>query len=187
MNKSDMIVLGFLRKKPMYGYEIVQWLKDHHLESWAEIKLPSIYKALQRLENSNHIEGKKRVEGNTPPKIVYHITAKGNEYFIKLIHHFAAPDVVPRDFWLSVSFMNQSFTKEEFIDLITNRKKCLKEHKEYHSKKQDNLKKNKDWYGIPFFYRTLMELGQKFHETDLNALDKLLAEAEKPENIKFFI
>lgn len=187
MNKSDLVVLGFLRKKPMYGYEIIQWLKDHHLDSWAEIKMPSIYKAMQRLENSGHIEGEKIIEGNNPPKIVYSITPDGNDYFIKLLHSYAATEINPKDFWLSVSFMDKGFTREDFISIIEKRKTCLEEHKEYHARKQEQLKQHKDWQDIPFFIRTIMELGQKFHETDLNALDQLIAEAKKSENMKFFI
>jgi DNA-binding PadR family transcriptional regulator len=187
MNKSDLVVLGFLRSKPMYGYEIIQWLKHHHLDSWAEIKMPSIYKALQRLENSGHIVGEKMVEGNNPPKIVYQNTKKGNNYFIELIHYYANIEINPKDFWLAVSFMDKGFSREDFLNIIEKRKVRIKEHKEYHSRKHDQLKKHKDWQDIPFFIRTLMELGQKFHETDLNALDKLIAEAEKPENMKFFI
>ncbi len=186
MNKSDLVVLGFLRKKPMYGYEIIQWLKEHHLDSWAEIKMPSIYKALQRLENSGHIEGEKKVEGNNPPKIVYHLTDKGNNYFIDLIHHYASAEIDPKDFWLSISFMDGGFSRDEFINIINKRKKCLEEHKEYQARKHDQLKKHKDWQDIPFFMRILMEMGQNIHDTDNKAMDQMLIEAIKPENRKFF-
>ena len=187
MNKADLVVLGFLRKKPMYGYEIIQWLKDHHLDSWAEIKMPSIYKALQRLENSSHIEGEKIIEGNNPPKIVYHLTKKGNSYFIDLIHHYANLEINPKDFWLAVSFMDNSFSRKEFIRLINKRKERIIEHKELQNQKQSRLKEQKEWKDIPFYIRVLMEMGQNMHDVDQRALENLLAQAEKPENNKYFI
>jgi len=94
MSKADLVVLGFLNHKPMHGYEIVQWLKIHHLDKWAEVKLASVYKSLQRLNKKGLIEGEIEYDGNKPPRTVYSIKENGVKKFHKLLKHFFPKIVV---------------------------------------------------------------------------------------------
>ncbi|MBN1326642.1 MAG: PadR family transcriptional regulator, partial [Candidatus Cloacimonetes bacterium] len=85
MSKSDMVVLGFLHIKPMYGYEIIQFLQERELDVWAGIKMASVYKALHRLEQKQYITGKQITEGNNPTRTVFSLTSTGIDYFRKIL------------------------------------------------------------------------------------------------------
>jgi len=187
MNKADMVVLGFLRRKPMYGYELIQWLKKHYLDEWAEIKMPSVYKAMQRLETQGCIDGKKLTEGNNPPRTVYKITERGEELFIKTLRHFTTFDLNSKNFWLAISFMNHGFTRTEFLEILKNRKEKIHYHIEQHSNMHKDPEKSKDWFHIPYYIKILMNMGERMHRYELEALDLLLEESQIEENHKYFI
>ena len=112
MNKSDLVVLGFLNRKPMYGYEIIQYTKMHALDVWAGVKMPSIYKALQRLETNKYISGKQIVEGNNPPRKVFTIKKIGTQYFREILKYFlGSKSELNVDFWMATSFMGKGIKK----------------------------------------------------------------------------
>jgi len=187
MNKSDLVVLGFLSRKNMYGYEIIQWLKTHHLDKWADVKMPSVYKAMQRLEKNEYISGKKIAEGNNPPRTVFSITKQGREFLIKLQHHFLSTGVDSKDFWLGISFMGDGFTQKDFSSILDKRLINSEKHIHFHKKHYDDLKNSGKWEQLPFFIKILMKMGERMHEEDIKSLRELQTEAVKPENEIFFI
>jgi DNA-binding PadR family transcriptional regulator len=186
MNKSDLVVLGFLSRKDMYGYEIIQWLKTHHLDKWADVKMPSVYKAMQRLEKNEQIAGKAVTEGNNPPRKVYSITNTGRDLLLKLQHHYLSKGGDSKAFWLGISFMGGGFEQTEFISLLDTRLQKSEEHIRFHQQMHEELKKSKNWTHIPFFIKTLMKMGERMHKEDVRSLKELRIEAEKTENLNYF-
>ena len=187
MNKSDLVVLGFLHRKSMYGYEIIQWLKKHHMDKWADVKMPSVYKAMQRLAKNGYTSGEKVVEGNNPPRTVYSITEKGKEFLLEMLDYFMIKSENPKDFWIGISFLNQGFTKEKFLQILSDRKQKMEQHIECHNKHLKEFQSSEKWKYMPFFIKSLMKMGTKMQAIEIESLDELKNEAEKKENEIFFM
>jgi len=186
MNKSNLVVLGFLNRKPMYGYEIIQFTKMHALDVWAGIKMPSMYKALQRLETKKCISGKKVVEGNNPPRKVFTITKTGIQHFREILKYFlASKSELNVDFWMAISFMAKGISKESFIQLLDQRINKITNHIKHHKEECNIPEEEKK--KIPFYIQILMEMGEDMHNTEKRNLIKLKNEILKPENEFIFL
>ena len=188
MSKADMVVLGFLHIKPMYGYEIIQFVKDRELDVWAGIKMPSVYKALHRLEKKDHVKGEQITEGNNPPRTVYCLTESGVAYFRKMLKNILKQKhVQSHDFWLATSFMNKSLKKNFFLEVLEQRIFEVEKHLDCHRKETLKNKAEEKGFQIPFFVNTLITVGEKIHEVELEGLRELKKEAGKAENSSVFI
>jgi DNA-binding PadR family transcriptional regulator len=82
---TRLVILGFLRGRPQYGYEIKQ-LIEHVMGDWTNIAFGSIYFALKKLAEEGFIEkiGTEQ-EGGRPSRTVYQITDAGREEFVRLL------------------------------------------------------------------------------------------------------
>jgi DNA-binding PadR family transcriptional regulator len=80
-----MVILGLLRDRPLYGYEIKQIIEEH-MNDWTSIAFGSIYFALDKLAEEKFVE-KISIEkdGNRPSRSVYQITYTGREEFLRLL------------------------------------------------------------------------------------------------------
>ena len=186
MNKSDLVVLGFLNRKSMYGYEIIQFTKMHALDVWAGIKMPSMYKALQRLETRKYTSGKQVIEGNNPPRKVFTITKKGIQYFREILKYFlGSKSELNVDFWMAISFMVKGITKNVFLQLLDKRINKISTHIKHHKEKCNFPEEEKK--KIPFHIQILMEMGEEMHKAEKRNLIKLKNEILKPENEFVFL
>jgi DNA-binding PadR family transcriptional regulator len=82
---TRLVILGLLRDKALYGYEIKQIIEEH-MNDWTSIAFGSIYFALDKLAEEGLI---KKVateqEGNRPSRTVYQITSAGVDEFFRLL------------------------------------------------------------------------------------------------------
>ncbi len=80
-----LVILGLLRERPLYGYEIKQVIEER-MGDWASIAFGSIYFALDKLAEDGFVE-KVSVEqvGKRPSRSVYQITQTGRERFMHLL------------------------------------------------------------------------------------------------------
>jgi len=81
---QNLVILGFLKEKPLHGYQIRKRIK----ESFGYITgftPQSIYYALKKLEENGFLIKKKEKVGNRPEREIYMITEKGKEAFKKLM------------------------------------------------------------------------------------------------------
>ena len=80
-----MVILGLLRERPLYGYELKQIIEEH-MGDWTSIAFGSIYFALNKLTEEKFVE-KAGVErkGNRPSRCVYQITRAGRGEFLRLL------------------------------------------------------------------------------------------------------
>jgi len=98
---TRLVILGLLRERPLYGYEIKQIIEEH-MGDWTSIAFGSIHFALGKLAEEGFIEkvGTER-EGSRPSRSVYQITEAGRAEFLRLLravwgeveHHYSALDV----------------------------------------------------------------------------------------------
>jgi DNA-binding PadR family transcriptional regulator len=80
-----LVILGLLRDRPLYGYEIKQIIEEH-MSDWTSIAFGSIYFALDKLAEEKFVE-KVEVEqkGKRPSRSVYQITDTGRIEFLRLL------------------------------------------------------------------------------------------------------
>ena len=80
-----LVILGLLRERPLYGYEIKQIIEEH-MSDWTSIAFGSIYFALDKLAEEKFVE-KVQVEQDNkrPARSVYQITDTGRAEFIRLL------------------------------------------------------------------------------------------------------
>jgi DNA-binding PadR family transcriptional regulator len=110
---TRLVILGFLRGRPQYGYEIKQMI-EHVMGDWTNIAFGSIYFALRKLAEEGFVEkvGTEQ-EGGRPSRTVYQITDAGREEFLRLLRE--AWDNVEQqtfDFDIGLSFMSALPTDE---------------------------------------------------------------------------
>ena len=104
---TRLVILGFLRGRPLYGYEIKHMI-ERIMGDWTNIAFGSIYFALRKLAEEGFIEkvGTEQ-EGGRPSRTVYQITDAGREEFMRLLRKMW--DTVERqtfDFDIGLSFMS---------------------------------------------------------------------------------
>ncbi|MDP9295203.1 MAG: PadR family transcriptional regulator [Actinomycetota bacterium] len=58
VSKVEVVVLGLLAEERLYGYELLERLRDRSLAFWVEVGRASVYQALRRLEQEGLITGK---------------------------------------------------------------------------------------------------------------------------------
>ncbi|HEQ71821.1 MAG TPA: PadR family transcriptional regulator [Spirochaetia bacterium] len=81
-----LIILGFLQRKPLYGYEL-KHLIEHIMGDWTDIAFGSIYFALKKLTQEGFVEKKgTEQQAGRPSRIVYDITDAGRAEFLRLLH-----------------------------------------------------------------------------------------------------
>ena len=82
---TRLVILGLLRKRPLYGYEIKHIIEDH-MGDWTSIAFGSIYFALGKLAEEGFIEKiATEQEGNRPSRSIYQVTDAGSQEFKRLL------------------------------------------------------------------------------------------------------
>ena len=110
---TRLVILGFLRRQPLYGYEIKRMI-EQIMGDWTNIAFGSIYFALKKLAEEGFVEkvGTEQ-EGSRPSRTVYQITAAGREEFLRLLRETWGG--VERQYFrfdIALSFMEALPTKE---------------------------------------------------------------------------
>ena len=126
-----LVILGLLRERPLYGYEIKQIIEEH-MRDWTSIAFGSIYFALDKLAEEKYVE-KVEVEqaSRRPSRTVYQITSSGREEFLFLLREGwqrFERDYYPLDVCL---FFLDSLPLNEVITYLRNRSSALQEALEY--------------------------------------------------------
>ena len=82
---TRLVILGLLRERPLYGYEIKHIIEDH-MGDWTSIAFGSIYFALGKLADEGYIiKVATEQEGNRPSRTIYQITESGTDEFMRLL------------------------------------------------------------------------------------------------------
>ena len=90
MPTIDLIVLGMIKEKEQSAYELQKNVEYRNISKWVKVSTPSIYKKVIQLEEKGYIKGNLSRDGNMPEKSIYHITEKGDKYFLELMKKISA-------------------------------------------------------------------------------------------------
>ena len=122
---TRLVILGFLRGRPLYGYEI-KYMIEQIMGDWTNIAFGSIYYALGKLAEEGFVEkvGTEQ-EGGRPSRTVYQITDAGREEFMRLLREvWGNVEEQYFTFDIGLSFMS-ALPIGEVKDLLRKRVKHL--------------------------------------------------------------
>ncbi len=75
----ELCVLGLVKQRDRYGYELVQWISQH-----IEIAEGTVYPLLRRLTQEQYFQTYLQESDEGPPRKYYKLTKKGNTYLQSL-------------------------------------------------------------------------------------------------------
>ncbi|MBN1531222.1 MAG: PadR family transcriptional regulator [Spirochaetes bacterium] len=83
--KVPVYILGFLKRYgPLHGYRLKRLVADM-VSDFTQIKLPTIYYHLEKMEEKGLVTAERKQEGRRPERSVYSITKKGEREFLALL------------------------------------------------------------------------------------------------------
>lgn len=125
--KVQFYILGLLlRYGSQHGYRLKQTVEEN-ISDFAQIKLPTIYYHLERLEEKGCVLASFDKDGNRPEKTIYTITEKGEKYFYTLLKKIYAEGFrleLPLD---GVLFFRDQINNEEFVKIISHARQTAAE------------------------------------------------------------
>jgi DNA-binding PadR family transcriptional regulator len=124
---ARLIILGLLRERPYYGYELKRAMKERYVDEWTQLAFGSIYYALRQMTQEGLVqpEATER-DGNRPSRTVYSITQVGRLEFTRLLREaWQAPATMsPELMRICILFM-QELPAEEIRTHLTHRATAL--------------------------------------------------------------
>jgi DNA-binding PadR family transcriptional regulator len=124
---ARLIILGLLREKPYYGYELKRTMQERYMDEWTQVAFGSIYYALRHMTQEGLVqpEATER-DGNRPSRTVYSITEVGRLEFTRLLREAwqAPPTMSPELMRICILFM-QELPAEEITTHLTHRAKTI--------------------------------------------------------------
>lgn len=82
--ERELLLLGLLKREQMHGYQLHEFI-DSYMQTCVDIKKPTAYYLLDKMEKQGLITRKEEKEGNRPTRRVYSMTWAGEEYFQTLL------------------------------------------------------------------------------------------------------
>ncbi|WP_312070286.1 PadR family transcriptional regulator [Anaerotignum propionicum] len=80
-----LYILGLLlRFGPQHGYQIKK-LMEEQLEDFTQIKLPTVYYHLEKMEAVGYITAQREKQGARPEKTIYQVSTTGEDKFKELL------------------------------------------------------------------------------------------------------
>ncbi|MEL3960962.1 PadR family transcriptional regulator [Lysinibacillus endophyticus] len=84
MEHRSLILLGLLMGQSQHGYQINEFI-ERNLSTLTNMKKPTAYATLDKLNQKGFIDIQLEQEGNRPTRKVYSINESGRNYFYKLL------------------------------------------------------------------------------------------------------
>jgi DNA-binding PadR family transcriptional regulator len=81
---KKLLLLGLLRTGSMHGYQLNDFIEST-LSTCVQIKRPTAYYVLNKMQDDGWVEESEEQEGNRPPRRIYSITPAGEAAFQKLL------------------------------------------------------------------------------------------------------
>jgi DNA-binding PadR family transcriptional regulator len=172
---KEVLLLGLLKKKPMYGYEIKQ-LVDEELIHVAPISSGSVYHNLKILEKKGLLTKSVVKDTAHPEKQIYHITPEGIKTFddlIKLnITNFERPHLALDT---SLYFLEES-GKGQFQEQLRELLVALKQYHKDAERFRDELFAR----GVPLHILSIPEHYLAHSNAEIGFLQNLIDKMEGP-------
>ena len=122
--ERELLLLGLLKREQMHGYQLHEFI-DSNMQTCVDIKKPTAYYLLDKMERQGLITRKEEKEGNRPTRRVYSMTSAGEERFQTLLRqNLAAYDqnLYPNN--TGFIFLEE-LPQEEAITLLEKRRELL--------------------------------------------------------------
>jgi DNA-binding PadR family transcriptional regulator len=124
MDERAVLLLGMLRLQSQHGYQLNEFI-EQNLSRVTDMKKPTAYKLLDRLEQEGAIISHLEQEGNRPPRKVYAITEEGERLFFTLLRENLA-SFVPQVITGEAGFMFLDvLPRSEVVELLHRRLAAL--------------------------------------------------------------
>ncbi len=122
--ERKLLLLGVLRMREMYGYQLNEFI-DRHLQTSIQLKKPTAYNLLNKMADDGWISHREEQEGNRPPRRVYAITPQGEAAFQQLLRESLA-DYQPAEFRsnIALAFL-EAIPAEEAVALLQKRRSII--------------------------------------------------------------
>jgi DNA-binding PadR family transcriptional regulator len=161
----ELPILGFLKERPMHGYELMQRLHTVLGFAW-QPSYGSLYPMLRKLETRGLITQAGMRRGHGPPKQVYSLTGKGVSRFHELLSK-QTPVGLP----VQVAFLDHLTSDERRDVLLRIREQKLKTLKrlEERAEKAGSLSK---------YQEMVMKYGLKTFRQEIDWLERLAQDEE---------
>ncbi len=115
--KIPTYILGFLQRYgPLHGYKLKRLISDM-VSDFTQIKLPTIYYHLEKMEEKGLVRAEREQEGKRPERSVYSITEKGKKEFLTMLMKSLAIEYRP-EFEIDASLF--FFDSMKPADVITS-------------------------------------------------------------------
>ena len=136
MNRQ-LLLLGVLLDGKMHGYKLNEYV-EHTMGLYTDLKKPTVYYVLEKLEKDGYVQQKTEREGKRPERRVYQITDEGRTYFLGLLRqHLSGYERTYYSDDIGIAFMDQLATAEVRQLLAEKREKVqtllqqFREHPEH--------------------------------------------------------
>ncbi len=81
-SSSDMLVLKLLESEDMYGYQMIEQLRERSKNVF-DMKAGTLYPLLHQLEQKEYLTTYEQSAGEARIRKYYHLTEKGRKYLIQ--------------------------------------------------------------------------------------------------------
>jgi len=169
---TNLILLSFLRQRPMHGYEIQQLIQLSRMDVWANVLSGSIYYALNKMENEGLIETVAEERTGARLRKIYSITTKGEELFQQMIRETLTltPHSAKSDFSLGLTWI-EDIPASEAVNLLEQNLRQLEE-----SLAQWRYGKEiKGQYGLSPIVQATFDNAIALHEQDIGFLKHVIS------------
>jgi DNA-binding PadR family transcriptional regulator len=175
---TRLVLLGLLRERPLYGYEIKSIIEDH-MGDWTNIAFGSIYFALGKLADEGFIEKVATEQtGNRPSRSIYQITAAGMDEFLRLLRQVWVEfdrQFFPFDIGL---FFMSALPRDEILGHLQNRVAQLEQVARYLNEHQDEQVSNDE---VPALANAIFDHTRVHIQAELSWTKDVLAKVEAGE------
>ncbi len=120
-----LYLLGFLsRCGPQHGYRLKRLIAEMTADA-ADIKLPTVYYHLDKLQLQGHVTGSKSQEGKRPERSVYSITETGRKALQDMLAEALQFDYRPKFEADAVFFFIDSISKDVLVTTLNRYRERL--------------------------------------------------------------
>ncbi|MGM1045555.1 MAG: PadR family transcriptional regulator [Bacillota bacterium] len=125
---TNLILLSFLRQRPMHGYEIQQLIQTSRMDVWANVLSGSIYYALNKMESEGLIVTTAEERTGARIRKIYSITEDGETLFQHMIRETLTlpPHSAKSDFSLGLNWI-ENIPVPEAVSLLEQNLKQVEE------------------------------------------------------------
>ncbi|PWH20005.1 MAG: PadR family transcriptional regulator [Anaerolineae bacterium] len=119
-----LLLLGLLRQSEMHGYQLYEFI-ERNLTTCTNLKKPSAYFLLSKMEAEGLVEVQETRTGNRPPRKVYRLTPEGERLFWQSLEENLAqfiPTVFVGD--VGLAFLDQ-LPSQRALDLLQRRQAAM--------------------------------------------------------------